>query len=72
MTTNQPDFKLNRPGALIAALPAILGFVPEKSLILVAIDGGELGSVLRVDLAAQLTDRVGQLAEVAAAARPAA
>ncbi len=72
MTTKKPDFTLNRPGALIAALPAILGFVPEKSLVLVSVDGGELGSVLRVDLAAQLPDRVGHLAEVAAAADPAA
>ena len=33
MTTSQSDFQLNRPGALIAALPAVLGFVPEKSLV---------------------------------------
>jgi hypothetical protein len=72
MTTKQPEFTLNRPGALIAALPAILGFVPEKSLILVAIDGGELGSVLRVDLSDELADTVGHLADVAAAAAPAA
>ena len=69
MTTKQPEFTLNRPGALIAALPAILGFVPEKSLVLVAIDDGQLGSVLRVDLTEELA--VGRLAEVAAAAKPA-
>jgi len=35
MTTSQPfDFHLNRPGTLIAALPAVLGFVPERSLVL--------------------------------------
>ncbi|HEU4362483.1 MAG TPA: DUF4192 domain-containing protein [Mycobacterium sp.] len=72
MTTNEPDFKLNRPGALIAALPAILGFIPEKSLVLVTVNGDELGSVLRVDLTDQLTDTIGRLAEVAAAADPAA
>lgn len=72
MTTKQPEFTLNRPGALIAALPAILGFVPEKSLVLVALDGGELGSVLRVDLSDGLVDTVGRLADVAAAATPAA
>jgi hypothetical protein len=72
MTTQQPDFKLNRPGTLIAALPAILGFVPEKSLVLVSVDAGELGAVLRVDLTEQLADRVGHLAEVAAAPGPAA
>ena len=43
MTTSQSDFQLNRPGALIAALPAVLGFVPEKSLVLVTIDRGEIG-----------------------------
>jgi hypothetical protein len=70
MTTSQSDFQLNRPGALIAALPAVLGFVPEKSLILVTIDRGELGCVMRVDLSPDLVDTVDHLAEVAAAARP--
>ncbi|WP_156764802.1 DUF4192 domain-containing protein, partial [Mycobacterium sp. 1081908.1] len=70
MTTHQPDFKLNRPGALIAALPAVLGFVPENSLVLVSLEHGELGSVMRVDLGQDLVERVGHLAEVAAAARP--
>jgi Domain of unknown function (DUF4192) len=70
MTTSQSDFQLNRPGALIAALPAVLGFVPEKSLVLVTIDGGELGCVMRVDLSPELVDNVGHLADVAAAARP--
>lgn len=70
MTTHKPDFELNRPGALVAALPAVLGFVPEKSLIVVSIDGGDLGSVMRVDLSTALTDHVGPLAEIAAAADP--
>jgi hypothetical protein len=70
MTTHQPDFKLNRPGALIAALPAVLGFVPENSLVLVSLERGALGSVMRVDLATDLAERVGHLAEVAAAAAP--
>ncbi|ORV07860.1 DUF4192 domain-containing protein [Mycobacterium celatum] len=70
MTTHRADFELNRPGALIAALPAVLGFVPEKSLVLVSIDGGELGSVMRVDLSDKLPDRLGHLADVAAAADP--
>ena len=70
MTKHRADFELNRPGALIAALPAVLGFVPEKSLVLVSLDGGELGSVMRVDLSGELLDRVGHLAEVAAAATP--
>lgn len=70
MTTHRGDFGLNRPGALIAALPAVLGFVPEDSLVLVSVGGGELGSVLRVDLSDELADRVGHLAEVAATAAP--
>lgn len=70
MTKQRADFELNRPGALIAALPAVLGFVPERSLVLVSIDDGELGSVMRVDLSEALTGRLEQLAQVAAAAEP--
>ncbi|MDD4866482.1 MAG: DUF4192 domain-containing protein [Mycobacterium sp.] len=70
MTRHRADFELNRPGALIAALPAVLGFVPENSLVLVSLEGGELGSVMRVDLSEKLADRVGRLVEVAAAAEP--
>lgn len=70
MTTSQPDFQLNRPGALIAALPAVLGFVPEKSLVLVTVDRGEMGCVMRVDLSPELFGSVSHVAEVAAAARP--
>jgi hypothetical protein len=70
MPKHLPDFELNRPGALIAALPTVLGFVPENSLVLVSVDGRELGSVMRVDLSDNLVDRVGHLVEVAAAAEP--
>jgi len=70
MTTSQSDFQLNRPGALIAALPAVLGFVPEKSLVLVIVDRSEMGCVMRVDLSPELYDSVGHIADVAAAARP--
>jgi hypothetical protein len=70
MKLHHPDFDLNRPGAMIAALPAVLGFVPAKSLILVSIDRGEMGAVLRVDLSDDLIDGLDRLAEVAAAARP--
>lgn len=70
MTNHRADFALNRPEALIAALPAVLGFVPEKSLVLVSLAGGKLGSVMRADLCEGLSDQVAQLAEVAAAADP--
>ena len=64
------DFDLNRPGALIAALPAILGFTPANSLVLVSVHRGEVGAVLRVDLSTELIDGLDGLASVAAAARP--
>lgn len=70
MTKQPPDFALNRPGAVIAALPAVLGFVPEKSLVLVSIEDHSMGAVMRVDLSEALADQLGELAEVAAAARP--
>jgi Domain of unknown function (DUF4192) len=71
MTTSQsPDFHLNRPGVLIAALPAVLGFVPEKSLVLVTADRGEMGCVMRVDLSDDLVHSLEHVADVAAAARP--
>lgn len=64
------DFHLNRPGRLIAALPAVLGFVPEQSLVVVTLDGGEMGCVMRVDLSDDLRHNIDHLAEVAAAAGP--
>jgi Domain of unknown function (DUF4192) len=67
MTKHQPDFQFNRPGALIAAIPAVLGFVPEKSLVLVALERGVIGPVMRVDLSEQLADLVDHIAELAAA-----
>jgi hypothetical protein len=71
MTTSQPpDFHLNRPGVLIAALPAVLGFVPEKSLVLVTVDRGEMGCVMRVDLSDELGSSLEHIADVAAAAKP--
>jgi Domain of unknown function (DUF4192) len=74
MTRHHRDFDLNHPGALIAAIPAVLGFTPQNSLVLVAVDGGEMGAVLRVDLSEELLADLGggvdHLVEVAAAARP--
>ncbi|WP_083741461.1 DUF4192 domain-containing protein [Mycobacterium sp. MS1601] len=65
-----PDFTLDRPGALIAALPAVLGFTPTNSLVLVSVERGQLGAVLRVDLGPDLIDRLDELVSVAAAAHP--
>jgi len=66
MTNPHPEFHVDRPGALIAALPAVLGFVPEKSLVLVSLEEGRMGAVMRADLAADLTDNIDRLAEIAA------
>ncbi|BDX32931.1 hypothetical protein TUM20985_34780 [Mycobacterium antarcticum] len=65
-----PGFHLDRPAALIAALPAVLGFIPEKSLVLVTVDAGELGCVMRVDLSAQLSNALAQMADVASSSGP--
>lgn len=71
MTTSpSSDFQLNRPAVLIAALPAVLGFVPEKSLVLVTVERGAMGCVMRVDLSDELPQSVDHIAEVAASARP--
>ena len=71
MTTSQPpDFHLNRPSNLIAALPAVLGFVPEKSLVLITVDRGEMGCVMRVDLSPELAGSLRHIVDVAASARP--
>lgn len=66
MTEHRPEFRLSRPGALIAALPAVLGFVPEKSLVLVSLEQGRIGAVMRADLSGDLTGNLGRLAEIAA------
>jgi hypothetical protein len=67
MTTfRDADFHLTRPGALIAALPALLGFVPESSLVVVTLAYGELGSVARVDLQTLSRDQLRALARTVA------
>jgi hypothetical protein len=66
MAPHQPGFSIGRPGALIASLPAVLGFVPEKSLVLVSVEDGRMGAVMRVDLSDDLPDHTGYLAEVVA------
>ncbi len=69
MTPKNPDFVLNRPAALIAAVPAVLGFAPEKSLVLVGVDRGQMGAVMRVDLADCLAGELDHLVDVATASR---
>lgn len=66
-TSSRSDCPIDRPGVLIAALPAVLGFVPEQSLVLVTVTDGEMGAVLRADIDEDLRGSLPQLAELAAA-----
>jgi Domain of unknown function (DUF4192) len=52
MTSDKYTTSVSGPGALITAVPALLGFVPERSLILVTFDGDgtEIGTTMRHDL----------------------
>lgn len=70
MTNTVPEYRFTKPGALVAALPAILGFVPVKSLVLVTICDGTMGGVMRVDLTDELEFHIGHLARVAAGTWP--
>ena len=69
-TTSHPGCPLDNPDLMIASLPAVLGFVPEKSLVLVTAADGEMGAVLRIDLPVRDTGLLLELAETAAAAEP--
>ena len=62
------QIRFDNPGAVLGALPAVLGFVPEKSLIVVSLEQNRLGAVLRLDLSENPIDNVGQLAAVTASA----
>jgi hypothetical protein len=67
MTTSSPDgLHDRRPGSIIAALPAVLGFVPENSLVLTTLEDGVLGTVMRVDLSDALVHSVDEMADLAA------
>jgi hypothetical protein len=70
MTRHHRDFTLTHPGALIAAIPAVLGFRPENSLVLVSIEAGQMGAVLRADLSPDLVDGLTELVDICDAAQP--
>ncbi len=70
MTHHRIAFSLNRPGALIAALPAVLGFTPANSLVLASIEDSRLGAVMRVDLPHALEGDLEQIAHILASASP--
>ena len=46
MTSDSYATSVSGPGALITAIPALLGFIPERSLVLITLDGdgGEIGT----------------------------
>jgi hypothetical protein len=50
MTTPTARVRLDAPGALVAAVPYLLGFVPARSLVAVALRRGQVCLTLRVDL----------------------
>lgn len=54
MTMASPAVRITKPADLVGAIPYLLGFVPERSLVAVALHGigrsARLGLVLRVDL----------------------
>ncbi|MCV7193499.1 DUF4192 domain-containing protein [Mycolicibacterium brumae] len=58
--------KITNPGQLIAAIPAVLGFTPENSLVLVTREGKDLGAFMRVDLDDQVCEKLPDLVDVAA------
>ena len=62
------DIRFDNPGALLASLPAVLGFVPAVSLLVVCLEQNRLGAVLRADLSENPIDNVDQLASVTASA----
>lgn len=52
MTSDNYATSVSGPAALITAIPALLGFVPERSLVLITFsgDGDEIGTTMRHDL----------------------
>lgn len=71
MTTSvphpSPDYQ---PGTMIASLPAVLGFVPEHSVVLVTFERREVACVMRADLSDDVLDSVFHMVDVVAMSRP--
>lgn len=55
MTSDYFATSVSGPAALITAIPALLGFIPERSLVLITFegDGDEIGTTMRHDLTLQ-------------------
>lgn len=52
MTSDKFETSVSGPAALITAIPALLGFIPERSLVLITFEGNgdEIGTTMRHDL----------------------
>ncbi len=63
MTSDNYATSVSGPAALITAIPALLGFVPERSLVLITFDGNddEIGTTMRHDLIIQPDGRPTQV-----------
>lgn len=69
-----PVARLDGPGDLLASVPAMLGFTPDDSLVLIAVTEGKVGTVIRADTPptddhACAPELVKQLANATAAAK---
>jgi hypothetical protein len=62
--TPVPTIKLSSPADLVAATPYLLGFHPERSLVMVALSGPRVKLAVRCDLAPDAEDVVRELMEV--------
>jgi len=62
------QISFDSPSGLLASIPGVLGFVPRKSAVVIALESNQIGAVLRVDLGSELVDSLGQLAAVTASA----
>ncbi len=55
VNSDSPTLRVRDPGDLIEAIPYLLGFHPRDSLVVVGLDGSQVGVTARVDLA-ELSD----------------
>ncbi|MEO9221931.1 MAG: DUF4192 family protein, partial [Mycobacteriaceae bacterium] len=67
-TPPSSTIRLTEPSALIAAIPALLGFVPTRSLVMFCLEGAaatRVGLLVRVDLPDPVATEVAALAAIA-------
>ena len=59
------DFAITSPQALVPMIPAILGFLPRRSLVIAVVADGQLGVTMRIDLTPSIIDNLDQIVELA-------